>query len=365
MLALDFISLLLFLFIVCGESGLNTPTQFYQLTKNIHIVVDCWNNRLLYTTSFSIDEDVCAFHMVPTNTFLHHPHSVATNGKIMLVESTEANQIIIMKFDYNMYDMTVSFEEIQVLENVGEYPHYITYDEDSKKFLVLASRSLTLHFLQWDEETEQIVQTSMLQLPLELGYTRSFLLYHNKLYIGPSYRHPFFFEWRLDLAATSPTLTDPHTIPYPLDRFEFEDFDLFECNGMLVHDHKLWFTLYADMGMTGPYIESYDIIECPPPPTTSDVSGGSISSDGSIILITTEQKQYIDSNITDCHTVFVNRTIQHMHPALSPPRVRESDTQKPFTPYFLTRFDGRIFAGLFTTTTILIACVIISAFGYF
>lgn len=318
-------------FVACTAGSLNTPTQFHKLSQNIYIIVDCWNDRLLYTTKFSPTDRVQVFLMVPTVTPLQYPHSIATNGNIMLVDSSKTNQVVALKFYSNTVGPDVVFEETQVLSNIGVSPHFTTYSDSLEKFVVLGAHSLTLHFIEWNDESGLIRESSMIQLPLELEYIRSFVLYEDKILIGPTSSNPFFFEWTLDISSDQPRLRNLQKIPFAVDRFGYSNFVQFSFNGMLIFERKLWLTVYVDGGDTGPYIESYDIVAC-----------HSASSTSTHII-----QKVVTENNGNCQTTFVNRSIQYLSPDVSPPYLfQKTDSRAPFTPYYLTRFDGRIFMGL-------------------
>lgn len=301
---------------VRGQSSLHTPTQFYKLSENIHIIVDCWNDRLLYTTSFSVDNDACGFRQVPTVTPLRRPHSVASNGDIMMFESTETNQVVIMKYSYNTVTHDASFQEIQAID-IGKQPHYTAYHGDLKKFFVYASFSHSVHILEWDEASQQVVPFDTMHFSSKLGYMRSFLISGDKFYFGPSQRMPYFLEWTISSSAGKLELTDYRTIPFSAERFQREQVYYYDTNHMLVVNKTLWVSYYADYGDTGPFFDSFEIAQV---------------------------SEYSDSNVP----IFINQTAAYLSPQVSPRvlRVTDAGSHKVFTAYYMTHFDGRVFMGL-------------------
>ena len=147
---------------------LYSPTYLTKL-DGTYFLVDCWHNRVLYNDV--LDADIEAWDVLDDD--LAGPHSIDSNGRVLMVEDTGRHKVHVYLADHD-------YPLVQTFEDVGERPHRVVYDEDTDAFFVIGSRSQTMSKFQDDGERVHHVYTRELPF-LGQGYTRSFSIIDGKM----------------------------------------------------------------------------------------------------------------------------------------------------------------------------------------
>jgi len=157
------------------KSSLNTATYLAYL-NGTYFLVDCWNHRILYSSQ--LDADIRNWQILDDT--LGGPHSIATDGQVLVAEDTGRHRII-------TYKKTKSFrgfryERHQVIGNVGIRPHRVLFDKLSKTFLVVGSGDKSITILGGQSENLQVLNRFLLD-ELDDQYIRSITLHGKNLYV--------------------------------------------------------------------------------------------------------------------------------------------------------------------------------------
>lgn len=149
------------------------PTQFTKIGED-YFIVDCYHNQILTS------ED----KMLPLSDWqvmyskLNMGHSIAGDGVVYMVDDTDNNRVLV----FTKYDN--EFLLTQIFENTGVRPHYVQYDEQTGKFIVLSS--LTGEFYIFErkdgEYTVELKEVKKIKA-LDGIYARTFTIIDNEIYI--------------------------------------------------------------------------------------------------------------------------------------------------------------------------------------
>lgn len=291
---------------------LNTPTQVIKLSGR-YFIIDCWGNRIRHSGRWRDPLDKWQFFKGSYP--LLHPHSIASDGTLYVSESTESHALVAfvrveVPNSTASAELITDFVQTQVLKGVGTRPHFTAFSKSLATFYVLGSRSNSLHTFQRTPGTELLETGPVVFFPQDVGYVRSFMLLNG--------------SFALMTATKSRLNLDVYALPDPFSRYSrkasqrkqlhrlrsFTDASL-PCrgcvpNGMLLDSTSgvFWVSFYDVLrrrASLGPYLQAYRAF-------------GNFSS-----------------------RVFPEGPRQ-----LSVPHRPDA----PFTPYFMTQFDGLLHIGL-------------------
>ncbi len=161
------------------ESELYSPTQLVEL-EGRYFLVDCWHNRILYNDE--IDDDLLQWEVLDGD--LAGPHSIDTDGTLYVVDDTGHHQLRVY------VEGDDGFELVQEVDNVGERPHRVVYDEETDSFYAIGSWTQTISRLVPDDQGLELKYTKELDF-LEEAYIRSMSIIDGKMYFisGPERIH--------------------------------------------------------------------------------------------------------------------------------------------------------------------------------
>ena len=154
---------------------LHTPTYLTYLSGT-YFLVDCWNHRILYSSQ--LDTNVRNWKILDDT--LGGPHSIATDGRVLVAEDTGRHRIITYRKTRGFRGDR--FERHQVIGNVGIRPHRVLFDELSGAFLVVGSGDKSLTVLGGGSENLHVLDRFILD-ELEDQYIRSITLHGDNLYV--------------------------------------------------------------------------------------------------------------------------------------------------------------------------------------
>lgn len=162
----------------CGTSynvqpALSVPTQLTKIGED-YFLVDCYHDQIL--TSPSLDAPLTQW-LVLTNR-ISRGHTIAGDGTVYLADDTENNRILIFEKRDGAFYLTQTFEDI------GIRPHYVVYDEDTRRFYALSSMTGELYvFLRPDPDSASVALEKILSVPeLDNIYVRSFTIEGDDIY---------------------------------------------------------------------------------------------------------------------------------------------------------------------------------------
>ncbi len=160
------------------EERLYTPTYVTKIDEN-YFIVDCWQHRVIYSPN--IESPISEWEVLDDKT-LGGPHSIATDGELLVVDNTGYHKVNVYK-----KDKTGKFVLHQEIEEVGIRPHRVMYSPESNGFYVLGSGSTDMYFFKNVGGKLQLEYSKKLDF-LEEKYTRSFSIIDGKMYFvsGPN-----------------------------------------------------------------------------------------------------------------------------------------------------------------------------------
>ncbi|GMH58752.1 hypothetical protein TrLO_g10944 [Triparma laevis f. longispina] len=181
-------------------NSLNTPTHVLPIDGGasiddrgqLYVVVDCWNNRVLYTSSLTLP--LKEWKALITN--IGTPHSAAVtrfedkrgggsgSDKFwIVVEATALNSLTCLAVRIRSGNVEVLYGHSVAVE--GERPHKTIFIEDYKSFFSLSSVGPLLYLTRLKVESGGMEQPVSIPLPfLEGLYARSFTHHSNKFYFA-------------------------------------------------------------------------------------------------------------------------------------------------------------------------------------
>jgi len=151
---------------------LNVPTQVNKV-GDTYFIVDCYDNQVIY----SDDVKAPLYEWKVMTSDMSMGHTIASDGVIYLVDDTENNRVLAFEKSGNI------FVETQVLENIGNRPHYIVYNEKNESFYAWSSLTGQMYVIKRDRNTNQIFVSDILEIPELNGvYVRSFTIIDDHVY---------------------------------------------------------------------------------------------------------------------------------------------------------------------------------------
>ena len=139
--------------------------------KDRWFLVDCYHDRILYSDDL---EAPPAEWKVLTRE-IKHGHTIDSDGQIYLADDTENNRVLVFQEDANGFQLTGEFPDI------GTLPHFVTYDENSKRFYVLSSMTGEL-FIFKNHNGEAVLERVNRIEELNGSYVRSFTIIGDEVY---------------------------------------------------------------------------------------------------------------------------------------------------------------------------------------
>ena len=148
------------------DSKLSVPTYITKI-DDLWFIVDCYHNRVIYSDELG----------KPLNEWLimcdkaYYPHTIASDGKVYLVDDTENNRVLIYE------KAGGKFVHTQTVYDIGVRPHFSVYDEASDTFYVWGSESGQLYCFRHTPDSNRIYLTDVREVEQLKGiYVRSFTI---------------------------------------------------------------------------------------------------------------------------------------------------------------------------------------------
>lgn len=154
------------------DTTLSVPTYVTQI-DGLWFIVDCYHNRVIY--SENLGSPLNEWHIMSSD--CTQPHTIASDGKVYIIDDTENNRILIYEKEEDKFINTQTFY------NVGTRPHYTVYDEVTDTFYVWSSITGQLFCFRHTADSNRIYLTQVKEIPeLEGIYVRSFSIIDGDIY---------------------------------------------------------------------------------------------------------------------------------------------------------------------------------------
>lgn len=151
---------------------LSVPTQMTKIGDD-YFLVDCYHDQVI--TSKDPNAPLEQWFVVTDQ--INKGHTIAGDGTVYLVDDTENHRILIFEKMEGIFYQTQSFSDI------GIRPHYVTYDENTKRFYALSSMTGELYVFYRQPDQTQVALEKILTLPELNGYyVRSFTIDGDSIY---------------------------------------------------------------------------------------------------------------------------------------------------------------------------------------
>lgn len=156
---------------------LSVPTYITRV-EELYFIVDCYNNQVIYHENLS---DPLYEWQVMTDD-ISMGHTLASDGKVYLIDDTENNRILVMEKGENSSGQPV-FIPTQEFREIGERPHYIIYDEYTDTFYAWSSLSGEMYLFRHPEDSTRMYLTEIRSVEsLNHVYVRSFTIVEDSIY---------------------------------------------------------------------------------------------------------------------------------------------------------------------------------------
>ncbi|MCR5403021.1 MAG: hypothetical protein K6E91_04270 [Butyrivibrio sp.] len=145
---------------------LSVPTYITQI-DGVWFIVDCYHDRVIYSEQLGLPIEDWKIMIGMTS----QPHTIASDGKVYLLDDTENNRVIVFEKAEGKFIATQYFEDI------GVRPHYTVYDENTSTFYVWSSENGEMYLFRHPEDSTKMYLTEIRKID-ELSdlYVRSFTI---------------------------------------------------------------------------------------------------------------------------------------------------------------------------------------------
>ncbi len=154
------------------DANLSVPTYISKY-DDTWFIVDCYHNRIIY--SDTLGTPLMQWYIMTGE--VTQPHTIASDGTVYLVDDTENDRIAIFE------KIDGRFVWTQSVNNVGDRPHFTTYDETTDTFYVWSSTTGELYCLRRTPDSSRVYLTDVRSIPELIGiYVRSFSIIDGDIY---------------------------------------------------------------------------------------------------------------------------------------------------------------------------------------
>ncbi len=154
------------------QSALSVPTQITRIGDD-YFIVDCYHDQIL--TSPDLDRPLTEWTVMSDR--ISRGHTIAGDGTVYLADDTENHRILVFEKKDGIFYLTQTFD------GIGVRPHYVVYDEASKRFYALSSMTGELYVFVRPGNTSDVALEKILSVPELNGfYVRSFTIEGDDIY---------------------------------------------------------------------------------------------------------------------------------------------------------------------------------------
>ena len=153
-------------------SDLSVPTWLTRV-EDTYFLVDCYHNQVIWHDNLT---DPLTEWKVMTDE-IDKGHTLASDGQVYLVDDTEQNRVLIFEKQNDTYIHTQTFHDI------GNRPHYITYDAATDTFFAWSSMSGEMYLFRHNPDDTRMYLTQIRRIAsLDQVYVRSFTIIGSDIY---------------------------------------------------------------------------------------------------------------------------------------------------------------------------------------
>ncbi|MBQ9613939.1 MAG: hypothetical protein IJV14_15345 [Lachnospiraceae bacterium] len=158
--------------------SLSVPTCIRKI-GNDYFIADCYNNQIIY--SRDLHAPLYEWKILTSDAV--QPHTVASDGELILVDDTEQNRVLVFrKADHDQDgETTGGYVCTQIFSQIGTRPHFTVYDENSRSFYVLSSMTGDLYVFKRDKDLIYLDRKMMIDR-LKNTYVRSFTIEGDRIW---------------------------------------------------------------------------------------------------------------------------------------------------------------------------------------
>lgn len=159
------------------EYSLSVPTYVTKI-DDMWYIVDCYHDQIIYNENMGAP----LYEWKVLTKSAKQPHTMAGDGRVILVDDTENNRVLVFEKKDGTYVNT------QMFEDIGKRPHYTVYDKEDKAFYVWSSTTGEMYIFRHDEDSSQMYLCEIRSAnennehPLEGTYIRSFYIDGDDIY---------------------------------------------------------------------------------------------------------------------------------------------------------------------------------------
>ncbi len=155
----------------CGD--LSVPTWITKI-DGVYFIVDCYHNEVIYNDN--LEDPLWQWNVMTSE--MSMGHTLAGDGTVYLVDDTENNRIMVFEKSDGKFVFSQEFA------GIGNRPHYIIYDEESRIFYAWSSMSGEMYlFSRPIEDSSRVYLMGIKQIPsLDGVYVRSFTIIDDDIY---------------------------------------------------------------------------------------------------------------------------------------------------------------------------------------
>lgn len=153
-------------------SDLSVPTYVTRV-DDTYFIVDCYHNIVIY--SKDMGTPLNEWYIMCSEAT--QPHTMASDGQVYMIDDTENNRVLIYEKIDEKYINT------QVFYDIGNRPHFTTYDSTSDTFYVWSSVTGELYCFRHTADSTRVYLTEIRKIEQLAGlYVRSFTIIDDDIY---------------------------------------------------------------------------------------------------------------------------------------------------------------------------------------
>lgn len=167
---------------------LNVATYITRI-NDIYFMNDCYHNQIIYHTE--LNPDLRTWNVLTADT--NYPHTIAGDGKVLLLDDTDNNRVLVYQYKNGGYEQT------QKIENIGLKPHFVQYEPSRATFYVWSSITGELYHMKRNPKTDEVYVSEIKKIDeLFAVYVRSFTIIEDDIYFVSGHNNQKIIKADLD-----------------------------------------------------------------------------------------------------------------------------------------------------------------------
>ena len=187
---------------------LNVATYITKI-EDMYFIADCYHNQILYHTILGAP---LSEWTVLTNE-VHYAHTIAADDKVLLIDDTENNRVLVFQNIDGYYAHT------QTLDSIGLKPHYIQYNPQRKVFMAWSSITGEMYFIKRetapnDKGIYPVYIEKVLKIEELYGvYVRSFSIMEDDIYFVSGHNNQKIIKAEISADGNSFVVKASYMVP--------------------------------------------------------------------------------------------------------------------------------------------------------